>query len=364
MKMRSAFLVLTLALAGCGVGRVGTPPSVFDLGADLRPALQLPARAPIALAYVGARAVGLRHHLARRRQRGAKSYATYRWASSPSDLVRQRLTERLSRQGPVLGERVNGQTPQLQVQLQQFEQVFAPDGASSQGRVVLQAVLVNGHRCWARPASPSRRPRRRRTRPAGGRAAPGDRRRRRPTGAMAGDRAAVRRLTSLLSATPLESAHVRTHRNPGFTGAAPHRLRRRLARRHAAGWALVLHPHPLQGGARENKVVTTIARACVQHGLVAVRPNSVASACRRRIRQVRGRDPRHAGPGGAGARAASRAGAGALGAGRFSFGTAVAAQTYAALAEQGDAPLPSALMLMGPAVNRFQSHEVQVRATR
>ena len=80
--------------------------------------------------------------------------------------MRQRLTERLSRQGPVLGERVNGQTPQLQVQLQQFEQVFAPDGASSQGRVVLQAVLVNGHRCWARPASPSRRPRRRRTRPA------------------------------------------------------------------------------------------------------------------------------------------------------------------------------------------------------
>ena len=47
------------------------------------------------------------------------------------------------------------------------------------------------------------------------------------------------------------------------------------------GWALVLHPHPLQGGARENKVVTTIARACVQHGLVAVRPISVASACRK-----------------------------------------------------------------------------------
>ena len=60
--------------------------------------------------------------------------------------MRQRLIERLSRQGPVMGERVNGQTPQLQVQLQQFEQVFAPDGASSQGRVVLQAVLVNGHK--------------------------------------------------------------------------------------------------------------------------------------------------------------------------------------------------------------------------
>ena len=39
------------------------------------------------------------------------------------------------------------------------------------------------------------------------------------------------------------------------------------------GWALVLHPNPTQGGTRDNKVVTTIARACVQHGLLAVRPN-------------------------------------------------------------------------------------------
>ena len=128
-------------------GRVGTPPSVFDLGADLRPALQLPARAPIALAYTSVPALSDSGIIWRVGDSAApKSYATYRWASSPSDLVRQRLTERLSRQGPVLGERVNGQTPQLQVQLQQFEQVFAPDGASSQGRVVLQAVLVNGHK--------------------------------------------------------------------------------------------------------------------------------------------------------------------------------------------------------------------------
>ena len=39
------------------------------------------------------------------------------------------------------------------------------------------------------------------------------------------------------------------------------------------GWALILHPNPAQGGTRDNKVVTTIARACVQHGFVAVRPN-------------------------------------------------------------------------------------------
>ncbi|MBP6458434.1 MAG: hydrolase [Pseudoxanthomonas sp.] len=127
------------------------------------------------------------------------------------------------------------------------------------------------------------------------------------------------------------------------------------------GWALVLHPHPLQGGARENKVVTTIARACVQHGLVAVRPNfrgvglsegefdkSVGETrdMLALVTQVREQLPELA--------QAPWVLAG------FSFGTAVAAQTYAALAEQGDAPLPSALMLMGPAVNRFQSHEVQV----
>ena len=106
---------------------------MFDLGADLRPALQLPARAPIALAYTPVPALSDSGIIWRVGDSAApKSYATYRWASSPSDLVRQRLTERLSRQGPVLGERVNGQTPQLQVQLQQFEQVFAPDGASSQ----------------------------------------------------------------------------------------------------------------------------------------------------------------------------------------------------------------------------------------
>ena len=39
------------------------------------------------------------------------------------------------------------------------------------------------------------------------------------------------------------------------------------------GWALVLHPNPSQGGTRDNKVVTTISRACVQMGLLAVRPN-------------------------------------------------------------------------------------------
>jgi alpha/beta superfamily hydrolase len=40
-----------------------------------------------------------------------------------------------------------------------------------------------------------------------------------------------------------------------------------------AGIALIAHPHPLQGGTRDNKVVTTLARAFFSLGYCAVRPN-------------------------------------------------------------------------------------------
>ncbi len=39
------------------------------------------------------------------------------------------------------------------------------------------------------------------------------------------------------------------------------------------GTALVAHPHPLFGGTLDNKVAQTLARACVQSGFIAVRPN-------------------------------------------------------------------------------------------
>ena len=39
------------------------------------------------------------------------------------------------------------------------------------------------------------------------------------------------------------------------------------------GIALIAHPNPLQGGAKDNKVVTTLARAFSALGYVAVRPN-------------------------------------------------------------------------------------------
>ncbi|CAB3670550.1 ABC-type transport auxiliary lipoprotein family protein [Achromobacter pestifer] len=145
MKMRSAILILTLALAGCGIGRVGAPPSVFDLGLDSKPVPALPAREPVALTFQAVPVLSDTRMIWRVGDSAApKAYATFRWASSPAELVRQRITDRLSRQGPVLTDRVNLQTPQLQVSLTQFEQVYAEDGQSSQGQVLLQAVLVSG----------------------------------------------------------------------------------------------------------------------------------------------------------------------------------------------------------------------------
>lgn len=149
MKMRRAVLILTLTvattLAGCGIGRVGAPPSVFDLGLDAKPVPTLPARAPIALSLQAVPVLSDTSVIWRVGDSAApKAYATYRWASSPSELVRQRITDRLSRQGAVLADRVNLQMPQLQLSLMQFEQVYAEDGQSSEGRVLLQAVLVNG----------------------------------------------------------------------------------------------------------------------------------------------------------------------------------------------------------------------------
>ncbi|HEY0294130.1 MAG TPA: alpha/beta family hydrolase [Bordetella sp.] len=129
------------------------------------------------------------------------------------------------------------------------------------------------------------------------------------------------------------------------------------------GWALVLHPHPLQGGARDNKVVTTIARACLHQGLAAVRPDfrgvgasegafdkSVGETqdMLALVAQFRERYPELA--------------ARPWVLGGFSFGTSVAAGLHAGLAAAGDARLPAALILAGAAVQRFQPADLPAPA--
>jgi len=126
------------------------------------------------------------------------------------------------------------------------------------------------------------------------------------------------------------------------------------------GWALVLHPHPLHEGTRDNKVVTTIARACTQQGLVALRPDfrgvrasagtfdkaqGETADMRELVAQWLEQHPELAGM------PWVLAG--------FSFGTAVAAQLEGTLAELGMAR-PAALMLAGAAVWRFQFRDVEL----
>jgi uncharacterized protein len=128
------------------------------------------------------------------------------------------------------------------------------------------------------------------------------------------------------------------------------------------GWALILHPNPAQGGTRDNKVVTTLSRACVQHGLVAVRPNfrgigaSEGSFDEGRgemtdmamlVEQFRQRYPDLA--------------KGLWVLGGFSFGTSIGLQLYAKWQAAGE-PLPNAVVLAGSAALRFRHHEVSAPA--
>lgn len=120
------------------------------------------------------------------------------------------------------------------------------------------------------------------------------------------------------------------------------------------GWALILHPHPLHGGARNNKVVTTMSRAAVLQGLVVVRPNfrGVGQSegqfdqgegetldMLELVEQFQQQFPEIA--------------AGHFMLGGFSFGSAVAAQVYALLSSTQQRT-PQALVLAGCAVERYR----------
>lgn len=120
------------------------------------------------------------------------------------------------------------------------------------------------------------------------------------------------------------------------------------------GWVLILHPHPLHGGARNNKVVTTMSRAATEQGLVAVRPDF------RGVGQSEGQFSQAEGetldmieliaqfqqqfP---------SIGVGHFMLGGFSFGSSVAAQVYSLLHSTGQRT-PQALVLAGCAVERFR----------
>jgi uncharacterized protein len=115
------------------------------------------------------------------------------------------------------------------------------------------------------------------------------------------------------------------------------------------GIALIAHPHPLMGGTKDNKVVTTLARTFVALGYVALRPN---------FRGVGASDGMHDEGRGetddlvaVAQHARQRYGNLPFTCAGFSFGSFV--QTRAA--EQIN---PQQLVLVAPAVSRFQTGTV------
>jgi len=113
--------------------------------------------------------------------------------------------------------------------------------------------------------------------------------------------------------------------------------------------ALICHPHPLHGGTMENKVVQTLAKACVDAGVAAVRFNFRGAGRSEGVFDHGEGETDDADVVLQWARRQVRPGAPWIGAG-FSFGAAVQARLADRLPA---ADRPAQLVLVGPAVGRF-----------
>ncbi len=142
LTLLGAFVFL---LAGCGLGKVPLAPVLLDLGSPaIEPATPVLSRAPVALPTVSAAGtLQTQQVIWRIGPSGQPSaYATVRWLSTPAVMVRERLFDRLSLDGPVLTAQIGADMPQVRVSLLAFEQLFSADGSRNEGVVTLQAVLV------------------------------------------------------------------------------------------------------------------------------------------------------------------------------------------------------------------------------
>ncbi len=140
----SMMAVISAVLVGCGFGERSAEPSRLDLGAPKATSVALAPRQAIVLAPVGAaRSLDSDGVVWRLGDDGMpQRYATFRWSSPPATLLRERLLEQLSLQGPVLMQSLGDGLPVLRVSLMQFEQVYTADGQQNQGVVTMQAVLT------------------------------------------------------------------------------------------------------------------------------------------------------------------------------------------------------------------------------
>lgn len=149
----SAIVTVLCAVTGCSVGGgEARAPRQLDLGAGFSATpSNLPAHRPLLLAPMTASALLNDTTVIWRVGESGQpqGFTTYRWVAPPAQLVTQRLMARLSLQGAVLEQGIGGDTPQLRLNLQSFEQLFTLDGKSSQGVLIMQAVLLRNNRVVA-----------------------------------------------------------------------------------------------------------------------------------------------------------------------------------------------------------------------
>jgi ABC-type uncharacterized transport system auxiliary subunit len=147
------FITVLLGITGCTFGGgEARAPRQLDLGmGSVMPVGGLPAHRPLLIAPVVASALLNDTTVIWRVGESGQpqGFTTYRWVAPPAQLVTQRLMARLALQGAVLEQGVGGDVPQLRLNLQSFEQLFAPDGKSSQGVLTMQAVLLRANRVVA-----------------------------------------------------------------------------------------------------------------------------------------------------------------------------------------------------------------------
>lgn len=149
----SAIVAVLCVVTGCAVGGgEARAPRQLDLGAGFTAAAgNPPAHRPLLLAPMTASALLNDTTVIWRVGESGQpqGFTTYRWVAPPAQLVTQRLMARLSLQGAVLEQGIGGDAPQLRLNLQSFEQLFTLDGKSSQGVLIMQAVLLRNNRVVA-----------------------------------------------------------------------------------------------------------------------------------------------------------------------------------------------------------------------
>ena len=141
--IRATAVAATILLTACAGSRDTPAPQRYDLGVEAAVGQPAPGTQPVLLAFDAGPTVSDGGMLWRVGDSASpNAYANSRWVAPPVLLVSQRITERVGARRPVADAAVLASAPQARIVLTQFEQVFSDDGASSEGRLAMQVMLV------------------------------------------------------------------------------------------------------------------------------------------------------------------------------------------------------------------------------